>query len=135
MTANWYFWVIVTASLPPAAGVEQDEHAAGDDREIERPAHHGREHDGGRVDGDAGGDAPVEEKQAGAQQAGLLVKPLAEILVSGENFKPAKHRQEDPGDDDHGERRAKVILDETDPALVALAPGWKETWSRSPGWP
>ena len=111
----------VTASLPPDDCVNDDQQAAADDGQVERPAEHGGENDGRRVNGDAGGQPALQEKQGRAEQAGLGVETLAQIFVGGIDIQPPVNRQEDRGDDDQRQRQAEIILHETQVRLDTLA--------------
>ena len=82
---------------------------------------HGREDDRRRVDGDPRLEAALEEEQGRAQQAGLGVKPAAEVLVGRIDVEPPVHRQEHRRDQDQRQRGAEVVLDEPEAVLVALA--------------
>ena len=106
-----------------AAGDRVDDHEqpGEHDDEVEPPAEHRGDDDRGRVDRHAGGEAALQQEEAGAEQAGLLVEPLAEELVGGVDVEPAVHGQEHGGHDDERQRQAEVVLHEADAALEALA--------------
>ena len=56
---------------PAADRVGDDEQAARGDRDAQRESEHRREHDGRRVDRDAGAQAALQEEERGAEQPRL----------------------------------------------------------------
>jgi hypothetical protein len=106
-----------------AAGDRVDDHEqpGEHDDEVERPAEHRGDDDRGRVDRDAGGETALQQEEAGAEQARLLVEPLTEELVGGVHVEPPVHGQEHGAHDDERQRQAEVVLHEADAALEALA--------------
>ena len=106
-----------------AAGDRVDDHEqpGKDDDQVERPAEDRRDDDRGRVDRHAGGQPALQQEEAGAEQARLLVEPLAEELVGGVDVEPPVHGQEHGAHDDERQRQAEVVLHEADAALEALA--------------
>ena len=101
--------------------VGDDETARQPDGQIQIPAEHRGENDGRRVDGDAAGDAALDQEEKRAEQSRLLVEALAEIFVGGENLQPLIDRNENRADDDERERLPEIVLDEADSAFVGLA--------------
>ena len=102
-------------------GVDHHEQPAGHDSQVEPPAHHGGKHDGGSVDGDARAQPALHKKQARAEQPRFPVEAPAEVFVGGVDVEPPVNRQKKDRDDDQRQRRAKIVLDEPDPVLIALA--------------
>ena len=58
-------------------GVDDDEQAAADDGQVEPPAQDGGEHDGRRVNRDAGAEAALQQEERRAEQAGFRVEASA----------------------------------------------------------
>ncbi len=86
-----------------------------------RHAQDGGEDDGRRVNGEAGAQAPLHEKQRRAEQAGFGVEPLAEIFIGGIDVQAAIDGQKHGGDEHQGQRHAEIILHEIQSAGIALA--------------
>ena len=76
-------------------GVNDDQQAAANDRQIQRPAEDGGQHNGGRVNGQARAEAALHQKQRRAQQPGLAVKTPAQKFVGGIDIQPAENRQKE----------------------------------------
>ena len=102
-------------------GVDDHEQPGEHDDEVERASRAPWRDDGGRVDGDPGGEAALQQEEAGAEQTRLLVEPPAEELVGGVDAEPPIHGQEHGAHDDEREGQAEVVLHEADAALEALA--------------
>ena len=102
-------------------GVNDHETAGEPDGQVELPSENGGKNDRGRIDRDPGGDAALHEKEKRAQHLRFSIESLAEILVGRENFQLLINRHEYGADHEKRERLTKIILDETDAALVSLA--------------
>ena len=69
-------------------GIGDHEQSAGDDRQVEPPAHDGRKHDRRCVDGDARPQPALHEKQRRPEETCLLVEASPEVLVGGVDLQP-----------------------------------------------
>ncbi len=107
-------------------GVDDHEEPRAHDDEIQAPAQHGGEDDGGRIDGHPGGEAALEQEEPRAEQTRLAVEAPAEELVGGVHTEPPVDRQEHGGHDDEGEGQPEVVLHESDAALESLPRDGKE---------
>jgi hypothetical protein len=102
-------------------GIKDDEPTRGDDGEVQGPAQHRRQDDGGGVERDSGRQATLDEEEESRQLPGLEVETLLEKLVRRdhpESVIPGHHHH---GQNHHGQRQAKVELHETKPIFVGLA--------------
>ena len=111
---------------PARDGVDDHEEAAAHDDEVQPPAQHGGQDDGGRIDGHPGGEATLEQEQSRAEQARLVVEAPAEEFVGGVHPEPPVDGKEHRAHDDEGEGQPEVVLDESDAALEALSGNGEE---------
>ena len=102
-------------------GVNNDQQAAADNRQIQRPAKDGGQNNCRRVNGQARAEAALHQKQCRAQQARFAVEPLSQKFVGGINVQPPENRQKKNGDDDQRDRHAKINLHEAKSAEITLA--------------
>ncbi len=121
ITAICHFCVSADGLAAAGDGVDDHEQPGEHDDEVQWPAEHRGEDDRGRVDSHPRGEAALQQEEAGAEQARLLVEPPAEELVGGVHVEPPVHGQEHRAHDDERQRQAEVILHEADAALEALA--------------
>ena len=93
-------------------GVNDDQQPAANNRQVQRPAEDGGEHDGGRVNRQARAEAALHQKQRRAQQARLAVKTPSQKFVGGIDIEPAKNGQKENRNDDQSKRHAEIDLHE-----------------------
>ena len=77
ITAICHFCVRLTASLPPVTVYTMTSNPMNTMIEIQPPAQHRGENDGGCVDGHSRGEAALQQKQPRAEETGLPVKAPA----------------------------------------------------------
>src|ERR1035437_6017671 len=102
-------------------GVNDDEQAGKNDREVEPPAKHGRNNYRRRVNRHARSEPALHEKKSRAQQSRLSIKPSAKEFIGRVNAEPAVDGQEYGAHDNERQRQPKIILHKADAALEALS--------------
>ena len=93
----------------------------------EGPVQNFGQHNRRSVDGDAGAERALQEKNRRAQQPRFQIETLAQIFVCREDIQLPVNRQEHRRDDDQRDGHAEIKLHEAEPALIALARAWRET--------
>jgi len=81
----------------------------------------GGKDDGGRVDGDSGGEPALQEEEGRSEQTGLGIKAVPEKLVGGVDIQTPVHWQEYRGDDESGPAAFQNNFARSPAVLIALA--------------
>ena len=101
--------------------VGHDEHPDEEDVRGDAPAQQHREHQGRGEDGDAHGQAALDQEEAGGKQPGLQVEAGLEDLIGRGHLQPVVERDGPDGQHDGGQGQAEVELHEAHAVHVGLA--------------
>src|SRR5215469_2239200 len=90
---------------------------------MQGPSKNGGENYRRSVDGNAGSEPPLQEKQKSSKLARLQIEPALQVLVGRIDLEALVQRNDRRREDHHGDRQSEIELHEAHSVLVTLPRG------------